>query len=228
MLLNVVAMLELDWHAPGARVIFRHRRRDPGRLAGAGAGRGGVRAAGVRRAGQRQRLRRSVGRGGHGAQRGHRRDGGVRGAELVVLVRLGAPVDSDAGARADRARWPRRCATAAWRRSSRYEPGGDRRLVSRDGRSTYLLATFKQDPAGARPIIEERSRGVPVGDARRRRGRGAAGRRPGLGGHRARRADRVPDPVPAVAARVPLARSRRCCRWPWAARRSCSRSSRSG
>ena len=25
-----------------------------------------------------------------------------------------------------------------------YEPGGDRRLVSRDGRSTYLLATFKE------------------------------------------------------------------------------------
>ena len=35
-----------------------------------------------------------------------------------------------------------------------YEPGGDRRLVSRDGRSTYVLATFKNDPAGARPRIE--------------------------------------------------------------------------
>ena len=32
-----------------------------------------------------------------------------------------------------------------------YEPGGDARLVSRDGRSTYLLATYRNDPAGARP-----------------------------------------------------------------------------
>ena len=52
---------------------------------------------------------------------------------------------------------------------------------------------------GSRP----RSRDVPVGDAGRRRDRRARGRRPGLGGHRARRADRVPDPLPADAARVP-------------------------
>ena len=42
-----------------------------------------------------------------------------------------------------------------------YEPGGDRRLVSRDGRSTYLLATFKNDPAGARPRIEDALADVP-------------------------------------------------------------------
>ena len=78
----------------------------------------------------------------------------------------------------------------------------DRRLVSRDGRSTYLLATFKNDPRGARPRIEERLRDVPGScwaAARSPRPRSATRSR----GHRTRRADRVPDPLPADAAGVP-------------------------
>jgi hypothetical protein len=40
--------------------------------------------------------------------------------------------------------------------------GGDRRLLSRDGRSTYLLATFKNGRFGPRVSrIEERLREVP-------------------------------------------------------------------
>jgi RND superfamily putative drug exporter len=35
-------------------------------------------------------------------------------------------------------------------------PEADRRLISRDGRSVYLLAYFKRDPAGARSIVEQR------------------------------------------------------------------------
>ena len=72
---------------------------------------------------------------------------------LIALVRLEAPADSAAAqARIERVagvlRDPGVASVVA------YEPGGDRRLVSRDGRSTYLLATFKNDPAGARPRIE--------------------------------------------------------------------------
>ena len=143
--------------------------------------------------------------------------GAFAAPSMVALVRLGAPV----GLRARRRSGSRAVAAALRDRGVAsvvaYEPGGDRRLVSRDGRSTYLLATFKNDPAGARTRIEERLARRAVGDARRRRDRGAAGRRPGLGGHRARRADRVPDPLPADAAGLPQRRSRRCCRWPWAA-----------
>ena len=42
-----------------------------------------------------------------------------------------------------------------------YEPGGDARLVSRDRRSTYLLATYRNDPAGATPVIEQRLARIP-------------------------------------------------------------------
>jgi RND superfamily putative drug exporter len=67
---------------------------------------------------------------------------------IIALVRLG----DDGAARIERVR------------DALTDPGvasvavGDR---SRDGRSTYLLATFKTDPAGARPRIEARLEGVP-------------------------------------------------------------------
>ncbi len=80
--------------------------------------------------------------------------------QLVALVRLGASADSAAGqgrirlvARAMRD--PRVASVVA------YEPGGDRRLVSRDGRSTYLLATYRDDPCCPTDAIEARLRAYP-------------------------------------------------------------------
>ena len=170
--------------------------------------------------GNDERLRRSVGpRRSRRATSISATTGAFAAPSIVALVRLGAPADTRArrssGSRASRAR----CASATWRRVVAYEPGGDRRLVSRDGRSTYLLATFQHGPSRATLAA---NRAAALGDVPDvTLGGGAlavdAGRRPGLGGHRARRADRVPDPVPAVAARLPQRRSRRCCRWPSAA-----------
>ena len=86
---------------------------------------------------------------------------------MVALVRLGAPADS-AQAQAKLARrrdgvpGPRR-----WRASTRYERGGDRALVSEDGRSSYVVATFRSDAAAARSsacrTALERIPGVTVG-----------------------------------------------------------------
>lgn len=80
--------------------------------------------------------------------------------QLVALVRLGAPADSADGQARIRAvaremQHPGVAAVVA------YEPGGDRRLVSRDGRSTYLLATYKEDDRGATDAIEDRMRTFP-------------------------------------------------------------------
>jgi RND superfamily putative drug exporter len=79
---------------------------------------------------------------------------------VVALVRLGAPADSLAA----QARIGFVATALAGRgvvSVVRYQPGGDRRLVSQDGRSTYLLATFANDPAGARPRIEAALRDAP-------------------------------------------------------------------
>ena len=206
MLLNVVAMLELDWTAPGASSDLPPPPGDPARLAGAGAGRRGVRAAGVRGAGQRQRLRRSVGGGGRGAQRDHgRRPGRSRrrrwscwcgwAATSTRVQARGADPRSSASAlryrgvaRVGRVRAGRRSrgwsrATGArrtcWRRSSR-----TRRERGRSSSSGWRATRGWSSAAGA---------WRPTRSATRC-----------LGGHRARRADRVPDPVPAVAARVPV------------------------
>ena len=81
--------------------------------------------------------------------------GAYAAPQLVVLVRLGASIDSPQArsriATVARAMQYRGVADVA-----AYQPGGDARLVSRDRRSTYLLATYKNDPAGATPIIEQR------------------------------------------------------------------------
>ena len=74
--------------------------------------------------------------------------GRLRGAELVALVRLNAQADTrrpgaDRACRRGAAR-SRRGAVVA------YEPGGDRRLVSRDGRSTYLLPRSRTIRRGRR------------------------------------------------------------------------------
>jgi uncharacterized membrane protein YdfJ with MMPL/SSD domain len=79
---------------------------------------------------------------------------------VVALVRLGAPADTRAAqARIDHV--ARALAGRGVVSVVRYRPGGDRRLVSRDGRSTYLLATFANDPAGAKPRIEAALRDAP-------------------------------------------------------------------
>jgi RND superfamily putative drug exporter len=78
---------------------------------------------------------------------------------LVVLVRLPGAADSPAGQRriAEVARALRDPGVASVRR---YERGGDRSLVSRDGRATTLLVTYTADSRGATGRIEER-----LGDA---------------------------------------------------------------
>ena len=86
--------------------------------------------------------------------------GAFAAPSVVALVRLGAPVES-AQARERIARVAGALRDPGVASVVAYQPGGDRRLVSRDGRSTYLLATFKKDPAGARTSIEQRLAGVP-------------------------------------------------------------------
>jgi uncharacterized membrane protein YdfJ with MMPL/SSD domain len=64
--------------------------------------------------------------------------------DVVVLVRLGAPADSRRGqARLDQVE--RRLRDPGVAQLVRYRPGGDRRLVSRDGDDSYLVATFRAD-----------------------------------------------------------------------------------
>ena len=80
--------------------------------------------------------------------------------QLVALVRLDAAADSAAGQErigqvARAMQHPGVAAVVA------YEPGGDERLVSRDRRSTYLLATYKRDERGATDAIEARMRALP-------------------------------------------------------------------
>ena len=221
-------MLELDCDDAGrASDLPPPRARSPGRLAGARAGRGGVRAAGVRRARQRRttsttrRPRRSLARDAV-----ERATGRVRGAAASSRWCGSARRSRRAQAQARIARVARGAARSAASAAvvAYRAAAATARLVSRDGRSTYLLATFSSDAGGrAADAIEDAARAASRGvDAGRRRGRRAAGRRPGVGGHRARGAARVPDPVPAVAARLPQRGRRRCCRWPSARRRSCS------
>jgi uncharacterized membrane protein YdfJ with MMPL/SSD domain len=84
--------------------------------------------------------------------------GAEASTSLVVLVKLPAPAGSPAGQRtiADVARELRHPGVA---RVQRFEPGGDRSLVSRNGRSTILLATYRADDRGATDAIEERLAG---------------------------------------------------------------------
>ncbi len=72
--------------------------------------------------------------------------GAAAAPSLVALVRASDPARVGAVARALRDPGV----------ASVVGPDQDRRLVSNDGRSVYLLATFKRDPAGARPRIEAR------------------------------------------------------------------------
>jgi uncharacterized membrane protein YdfJ with MMPL/SSD domain len=103
-----------------------------------------------------------------GSQSVHARDritratGADAAPDIVALVRLPAPADSRAGrarigAVAARLRDPGVAAVI------RYRPGGDRNLVSRDGRSTYLLATYRRGATGVTERLQKRLRGVALG-----------------------------------------------------------------
>ncbi|MDA0182626.1 efflux RND transporter permease subunit [Solirubrobacter phytolaccae] len=80
--------------------------------------------------------------------------------QLVALVRLDASADSAFGL--GRIRTVARAMEHPGVASVvAYQPGGDRRLVSKDGRSTYLLATYREDERGATDAIEARLRALP-------------------------------------------------------------------
>ena len=84
---------------------------------------------------------------------------------LVALVRLGAPADSPQAQRK-----LERVAAALDDRGianvTRYEPDGNRTLVSKDGESSYVVATFKDDASGVLDRVQpklEQIQGVTVG-----------------------------------------------------------------
>jgi RND superfamily putative drug exporter len=81
--------------------------------------------------------------------------GAAASTSLVVLVKLPAPAGSPAGQRTiDEVAQALRHPGVA--RVQRFEPGGDRSLVSRDGRAAILLATYRADDRGATDAIEQR------------------------------------------------------------------------
>ena len=85
--------------------------------------------------------------------------------DLVALVRLGAPADS-AEAQGKLAQVAAALRDPGIARVARYERGGDRNLVSKDGRSSYVVATFRADDGGALERVQpklERMPGVTVG-----------------------------------------------------------------
>jgi RND superfamily putative drug exporter len=84
--------------------------------------------------------------------------------DLVALVRLGAPADSAVAQRKlDRVA---RALDVPGMKLIRYERGGDRSLVSKDGRSSYVAASFPEnggDVLGAVQPRLERIPGVTIG-----------------------------------------------------------------
>jgi uncharacterized membrane protein YdfJ with MMPL/SSD domain len=89
-----------------------------------------------------------------------RATGASASPDMVVLVRLGAPADSaqaqDKLARVAKAFKDRGIASVG-----RYERGGDRALVSKDGRSSYVVATFRSDAHGALDRVQDRLERIP-------------------------------------------------------------------
>ncbi len=80
---------------------------------------------------------------------------------IVVLVRLPATADTSAS-QARIAEVERALKVPGIGAVVRYRPGGDRALVSKDGRSTYLLASFHgKGNQGQRTFIEQRLGGRP-------------------------------------------------------------------
>jgi RND superfamily putative drug exporter len=94
-----------------------------------------------------------------------RATGASAAPDLVALVRLGAPADSAQGQRRlDEVATALRDPGVA--QLARYRRGGDRALVSKDGRSSYLAATFRSDAHGVLDRVQprlERIAGVSLG-----------------------------------------------------------------
>jgi uncharacterized membrane protein YdfJ with MMPL/SSD domain len=79
--------------------------------------------------------------------------------DLVALVRLGAPADSAAGQRkldrvGDALKVP-------GMKLIRYERGGDRTLVSKDGRSSYVAASFPENGGGVLDRVKPKLEAIP-------------------------------------------------------------------
>src|SRR5829696_1909903 len=94
-----------------------------------------------------------------------RATGASASPDLIALVRLGAPADS-AAAQGRLARVARALQDPGVARVVRYERGGDRSLVSKDGRSSYVVATFRDDADGVLDRVQartERIEGVTLG-----------------------------------------------------------------
>ncbi|HYM57068.1 MAG TPA: MMPL family transporter [Solirubrobacteraceae bacterium] len=97
-----------------------------------------------------------------------RATGASASPDVIALVRLGAGADTPgAQAKLDRVAAAMRDRDVA--QVLRYEPGGERALVSRDGRSSYLVATFRDDIPDDEATVEriesrlEREPGVLLG-----------------------------------------------------------------
>ena len=101
----------------------------------------------------------------HARQDVARATGASASPDLIALVRLGAPADSPA-AQAKLARVARALSDPGVASVVRYERGGDRGLVSKDGRSSYVVATFQASSGDVlervRPRVE-REPGVTLG-----------------------------------------------------------------
>ena len=89
-----------------------------------------------------------------------RATGASASPDLIALVRLGAPADS-AAAQAKLSQVAQAFRDPGVANVVRYEPGGDRALVSKDGRSSYVVATFTTDSDGALDRVQPRVERVP-------------------------------------------------------------------
>jgi uncharacterized membrane protein YdfJ with MMPL/SSD domain len=89
-----------------------------------------------------------------------RATGASASPDVVALVRLGAPADS-AQAQRKLTRVARALRDPGMARVARYERGGDRALVSKDGRSSYVVGTFRHNSRGVLGRVETRVARVP-------------------------------------------------------------------
>jgi uncharacterized membrane protein YdfJ with MMPL/SSD domain len=84
-----------------------------------------------------------------------RATGASASPDVVALVRLGAPADS-AQAQGKLARVARALQDPDMASVVRYARGGDRALVSKDGRSSYVVGTFRENGHGVLDRVKER------------------------------------------------------------------------
>ncbi len=89
-----------------------------------------------------------------------RATGASASPDVVALVRLGAPADS-AQAQRKLTRVAQAFRDPGMARVARYERGGDRALVSKDGRSSYVVGTFRHNSRGVLGRVETRVARVP-------------------------------------------------------------------